>query len=257
MQNINGLNRILIAGIATVILSGGAMAADAGGWGGSPTPPEKDHGAWDIAFGVTLASAYVADGIEYNDGLSVQPYVELTLGMFYLGYWGSNLNSALAASAPDSWEHDISVGIRPELGPLSLDIGYVHYIYDVSGDGGGEVDFKAEISPIERLTLGAEYDHGVGSNQGNNSAEVAASLDLVENFAASAAVGWVFGSAATPYTYWNAGLTWTPVEPLEIDFRYHNAPTAVGGVSKFVVAATLSGSLRGLGLIGPPPPPAP
>jgi uncharacterized protein (TIGR02001 family) len=226
------------------------MAADAGDYGGGPIPPAAhDDSAWDVAFGVTIASAYILDGIEYNDGLSVQPYVELTMGMFYLGYWGSNLNPALAASAPDRWEHDLSVGIRPELGPLSLDLGYVHYLYDVTGDGGASVYITGEVSPVDPLTLGAEFWYGVGLNQGNNSAEVNASVDLIENFAASGAVGWVFGSAATPYTYWNAGLTWTPVEPLEIDFRYHNAPAAVGGVSKFMVSATISSSLRSLGVI--------
>jgi uncharacterized protein (TIGR02001 family) len=252
MQNIKVLKNVFFAGIASVILTGGAMAADADGWGGSPTPPgAEDDSAWDIAFGVTIASAYISDGVEYNDGLSVQPYAELTVGMFYLGYWGSNLNPALAVSGPDSWEHDLSVGIRPELGPLSLDLGYVHYLYDVTGDGGGSVYITGEVSPVDPLTLGAGFWYGVGLNQGSNSAEVNASVDLIENFAASAAVGWIFGSASTPYTHWNAGLTWTPVEPLEIDFRYHSAPaTAPGGaVSKFVVAATLSSSLRSLGII--------
>jgi uncharacterized protein (TIGR02001 family) len=249
MQDISVLKRVLLASAATVLLSTGAMAADAGGDGGGPVPPEEDSSAWDIAFGVTIASSYVSRGIDFTNGIAVQPFAELTVGIFYLGYWGSNLNSALASSGGNTWEHDVSVGIRPELGPLSLDIGYVNYFFSPGGDGGGEFYVQGEISPVDPLTLGAGYWNGVGAIQGFNYAEVNASVDLIENLAASAAVGWVFGSAAAPYTTWNAGLTWTPVEQLEIDARYHSAPASVGGSQKFVVSATFSSSLRSLGLI--------
>lgn len=248
MQNINPLKNALFAGIATVILSGSAMAADAGDGAGYPIPPAAEEASpWDIAFGVTIASSYVARGVDFTNGLAVQPFAELTVGIFYLGYWGSNLG----AFTGDSWEHDVSVGIRPELGPLGLDLGYVHYFLTPNtGDAGGEVYLKAEVSPMDPLTLGAGFWYGTGAINGATYAEVNASLDLIENFAASAAVGWI-GGTATPYTTWNAGLTWTPVEQLEIDFRYHNAPAAApgGALSKFVVSATVSSSLRALGVI--------
>jgi uncharacterized protein (TIGR02001 family) len=246
MQDIKVLKNILFAGIASVILTGGALAADADGWGGSPTPPAaEDDSAWDIAFGVTLASSYISRGMEYTDGLAVQPYAELTVGIFYLGYWGSNLTPAL--NAGDNWEHDISVGIRPELGPISLDIGYVRYLASPSGDCCGEVYITGEVSPVDPLTLGAAfyYDPDIAATY----TEVNAAVDLIDTLAASAAVGFVNDPTAVNYTTWNAGLTWTPVEPLEIDFRYHHAPTSAGGVQKFVVAATISSSLRSLGVI--------
>jgi uncharacterized protein (TIGR02001 family) len=254
MHNIKVLKNVFFAGIASVILTSGALAADAGGDYVVPTAPEAES-AWDIAFGVTFASSYISRGIEFTDGLAVQPWAELTVGMFYLGYWGSNLTPAL--NGGDTWEHDLSIGIRPELGPVSLDLGYVHYIYTSSGDGGGEVHITGEVSPVEPLTLGAGFWYGVGSLQDSYYTEVNASVDLIENLSASAAVGWIGGSATTPYTTWNAGLTWNPVEPLEIDARYHWAPVSVGGEQKFVISASISSSLSALGFGAPPPPPPP
>jgi len=245
MHNINGLKKVLFAGIATVILSGGAMAADAGGWGGSPTPPADEAASpWDVAFGVTVTNDYVSRGIsQTSGGAAVQPWAELTVGMFYLGYWGSNVDSGFTGG---NWEHDLSIGVRPEFGPVSLDIGYVRYIYD-TGDCCGEVYVKGEVSPVDPLTLGAHFFYSPDFQ--TTYTEVNASVGLMEHLSASAAVGFI-GNSSADYTTWNAGLTWNPVEPLEIDVRYHWAPSSVAnGVQKVVVSASVSSSLRSLGVI--------
>ncbi len=246
MQNIKLLKNVLFAGVASVILSGGAMAADADSWGGSPTPPAtEDEGAWDIAFGVTVTSDYISRGISLSSNqAAVQPWVELNVGMFYAGVWMSTL--------PGDFEYDPYIGIRPELGPLSLDLGYIAYFTSNTGGGSGEVYITAEVSPVDPLTLGAEFWAGTGGLAGINYVEVNASVDVIDTVSASAAVGWVLDPGVVDtgnYTTWNAGLTWNPVEPLEIDARYHFAPSSVGGESKVVISATLSSSLRAIGAI--------
>ena len=245
MQNKSGLKRLLLAGAVAALMPGAALAADAVYDGAALPPSDGPESPWDIAFGVTVTSDYIGRGFtQTNYGPAVQPWAELTLGMFYLGYWGSNTS---LVSTPGNWEHDLSVGIRPEFGPVSLDLGYAQYIYD-TGNCCGEVYVKAEVSPVDPLTLGAGFWYGTGSISGATYAEVNAAVDLMYDFSASAAVGFIGGTAA-PYTTWNAGLTWNPVEPLEIDVRYHSAPASAGGVSKFVVSASISSSLKSLGII--------
>jgi uncharacterized protein (TIGR02001 family) len=243
MLDIKVLKNILFAGAASVILTGGALAADAGGDYAVPTAPEADS-AWDVAFGVTVTSDYVSRGItQTSGGAAVQPWAELTVGMFYLGYWGSNVDPGFTGG---NWEHDLSVGIRPVVGPVSLDIGYVRYIYD-TGDCCGEVYIKGEVTPVDPLTLGAHFFYSPDFS--TTYAEVNASVALMDTVSASAAVGFI-GNSAADYTTWNAGLTWNPVEPLEIDVRYHWAPSSIGNsVQKVVVSASISSSLRSLGVI--------
>lgn len=244
MMKFNTLKTLVFACASSVILSSAVLAADAS------DAVEPSSGDWDLSFGVTLTSDYVARGISYtNGGAAVQPEAELTfMSLLYVGWWGSNVTANLFTGTP-SWENDFSVGVRPELGPLSFDIGHVWYTYnDPADNGGGEAYIQAEVSPADPVTLGAQYWMGTGTLAGTSYAEVNGSFEFMEHFSASAAVGWV--NSGTPYTTWNAGVTWTPIDPLAVDVRYHFAPnTITGAVSKVVVSASVSSSLRALGII--------
>jgi len=250
-MNLKALQALLLAGAASALLSTAALAADAADFGAD----ESSGLDWDISFGVTVTSDYVARGISYTDGgPAVQPEAEISFWWLYAGWWGSNVTATNFSGSP-SWENDFSVGIRPEFGPVSLDIGHVWYTFnDPADNGAGEAYIQASVTPMDPVTIGAQYWMGTGNGAGTDYAEINGSVDFMEHFSASAAVGWII-DPTTPYTTWNAGFTWTPVDPLEIDFRYHYAPSSVGGVSKFVVSASVSSSLRSLGLFGAPPPP--
>lgn len=230
------LKAVLVAGAASALISTAAFAAD---FEDATAPASGEPSAWDIAFGVTLTSDYIGRGVSWTDGgAAIQPWAELTVGWFYAGYWGSNVTG--------DWEHDLSVGIRPELGPFTFDIGYVQYLYSLAGDGGSEVYGKVEVTPVDPVTIGAGYWYGLGILDTTSYAEVNASIDLIEDLSASAAVGWVNDPNALvmgSYTTWNAGLTWTPVDPFELDLRYYSSPF----VSKVVVSASISSSLRSIG----------
>src|ERR1700690_2402403 len=85
--------------------------------------------AFDVAFGGALTSDYISRGATQTDHQAAfQPWAELDYKLFYAGYWGSNVSAEGIAD----WENDLSIGIRPTLGPVSLALGYVRYIY--SGD---------------------------------------------------------------------------------------------------------------------------
>lgn len=237
MSNI--LKTVLLAGAAAAVLSSAALAADAPDLT-VPAPAESD---WDIAFGVTLTSDYIARGnTQTNYGPAIQPWVEFDYNIFYAGYWGSNVSPVSLGSAA-TWESDFSVGIRPELGPFKFDLGHVWYVYNDPTSNGSEAYIKASVSPIEMLTIGGAFYYGTGGGiVGWTYTEANASVDLTHGFSTSAAVGWV-GGAASPYTTWNAGLTWKPADPLSIDVRYHAGPTA----NKVMVSASISSSLKGIG----------
>jgi len=219
-----------LAGAAVALLLAAAGVAGA-------ADREADAAAaksmFDVAFGVTATSDYIWRGNTQTDhGPAIQPWVELDHGIFYLGYWGSNVAG--------DWEHDLSVGIRPELGPLSLDLGYVRYIYS-SGDCCGELYLMASVNPVDPLTLGAAvyFDPAASDTyfEGN------AAIDVHDNISLSGAVGvQAFGDGSPSETSWNTGASWSPLDWLTLDGRYYGGPTA----NRFVVSLSVESALSAL-----------
>ncbi len=180
--------------------------------------------------------------ITQTDGnAAVQPWAELTVhDIFYLGYWGSNVSSVVTGG---SWEHDFSIGVRPSLGPVDFDFGYVRYVYD-TGDCCGEAYAKASFSPADPLTIGGSVYYDPDSR--NVYLEGNGSIDLPHDISLSAAVGvQSYGDGSSSDTSWNAGASWSPYDWVTLDGRYYGGPTA----NKFVVALSFQSSLSELGLI--------
>ena len=106
---------------------------------------------FDVAFGVALTSDYVSRGITNSDSRPaiqgyIEPSVELpNVGAAYINVWSSNVNYG---EGFEGAEIDVAGGIRPQFGPVSLDLGYVHYFYTpehVSPDY-GEIFAKADYN---------------------------------------------------------------------------------------------------------------
>ena len=94
-------------------------------------------GGLSFSGSVTVATAYVSDGLEYSDGLVVQPYLELGYAGFYAGIWATNAEEDLLGA---SSEVDFYIGYRGEAGSFYYDIGYGYYVYPgASGFNSGEV----------------------------------------------------------------------------------------------------------------------
>ncbi|MEX0852308.1 MAG: TorF family putative porin [Bauldia sp.] len=223
------------AAAAVMVLAGAglARAADATVYeDGAAVDQAAAESMFDVAFGVTVTSEYVSRGYALSDGIAVQPWVEFDYGMFYVGYWGSNVVG--------DWEHDLSVGFRPEIGPFSLDLGYVRYLYN-SGDCCGELYLKASVSPADPLTVGAAAFFDPDSS--NAYFEGNASIDLPHNFSISGAAGvQTYGDGSADDFSWNAGGSWSPLDWLTLDGRYHGGPDS----DMFVVSLAISTSLSAL-----------
>src|SRR5690606_37881837 len=116
-------------------------------------------------------------------------YIEPSYGIFYAGLWFSTVSGVGGYTADDDLEYDLYLGVRPEFGNLSLDFGYVRYLYDSSGDDCrcGELYAKATYAFTDMFSAGGEiyYDPKWETTYGVLNAEVSLPYD----FAVSAAVG--------------------------------------------------------------------
>lgn len=218
-----------IALAASTAISASAFAAD-----DVAITQEEIASAFDIAFGIALTSRYVSRGVAQTNGPAVQGYIEGSYNIFYAGIWASSLDSLMA---PDDAEIDIYAGVRPEFGNLALDIGYVRYIYNSTGDCCGEAYAKATYTFNDMFSAGAEiyYDFDLNTTYGNLNAEVALPYD----FAVSGGVGTWFNGDVD----WNVGLSYTYAETLTFDVRYHDANTQP---ARFTAMVSVDSSLSAL-----------
>lgn len=200
------LKGLLIGAVATAAIATGAQAADA--------TQEAIASKFDVAFGAAVTTQYVSRGARQSDGFAVQGYIEPSYGMFYAGVWASNIGPVL--TAPDTVEIDLYGGIRPTFGNLSLDLGYAHYFYDVTGTVGGEIYGKASYAFNDTFTGGLELYQDVWVNQ--TYGVVNAQVALPHNFALSAALG---NNFTTGNVDWNAGVSYTFADTVTLDLRYH------------------------------------
>lgn len=120
----------------------------------------------DVTAAVDVNSAYVWRGITFNDGVVVQPSVDVTAGGFGFNVWG-NLDVDDYDDTLDSGEFseiDLTMTYGIEAGPVGLTAGYIEYLFPTTEVGGAEgtreVFLDASIQdiglmePIEGLSIG-------------------------------------------------------------------------------------------------------
>jgi len=215
----------------------------------SATPTEAPKFGYTLT--ITGTSDYIFRGVSYTDNQpAFQPYLELTYGIAYLGFWGSNINLGCPAEiCYKPWEFDIYAGIRPVTGSgaraINWDIGILYYTYP-DAPGGGQLDYvegkiAATTTPVTNLTLGfnayATPDQGLAITE-TETIEGTAAYTLPKFKIAGndwtptlgGLIGFTHGdsNADLPngpflsghdYTYWNAGLK-VAVDKYFMDFRY-------------------------------------
>jgi uncharacterized protein (TIGR02001 family) len=184
---------------------------------------------FDIAFGIALTTDYVSRGITNSNSDAaiqgyVEPHIELpTIGTAYINVWASNVDYGVGFVGT---EIDVAAGIRPEFGPLSLDLGYIHYFYTpehVSPDY-GEVFAKADYNFDDKFTVGARVFFAPDFNQSGNTATwVAAGIrvPLPKDFSAYGGIGYQFfeDPGAFEQLAWTAGLSYS-WKAVTLDLRY-------------------------------------
>ena len=222
----------VLAGLASFLLGSDAYAIEQAFEPIEPTASEAEAAIgqrqptfpFDVSFGVAFTTNYVSRGITNSgDHPAVQGYIEPSIGPLYLNVWSSNVDFG---EDFEGAEIDTAIGVRPEFGPLSLDLGYVHYFYapkDVSPDY-GELFAKADYNFNDRFTLGARVFFAPDYNQSGDTATFVAGgikVPLPHDFSVYAGIGYQFfeDPAAFEQLAWTVGASYS-WKALTFDVRY-------------------------------------
>ncbi|MFO7560359.1 MAG: TorF family putative porin [Desulfobacterales bacterium] len=114
--------------------------------------------AADVTAAVDVNSAYVWRGITFNDGLVVQPSVDVTSGGFGLNVWG-NLDADDYDDTLESGEFseiDLTASYGFTVKSVSVTVGYIEYLFPAGGPGTREVYGGIGIEPVKGLTTGVD-----------------------------------------------------------------------------------------------------
>jgi uncharacterized protein (TIGR02001 family) len=206
-----------MARLQAVLLAGAALAA--------ASPARAAERPLDLTLSLGGATDYVFRGVSQTGGRP-QGYASADVALGRLGYAGAWVSKVRLNGAGGA-EYDLYAGVRPSLGPVSLDLGLVRYGYSRQPDGGdGDfIEFKALGSvPLGPATFGAaiyrspDYFGRLGAA---TYYEVnAASLIPRSRFSVSAAVGRQAIGRAADYSTWNLGIGYAASEHLGFDLRY-------------------------------------
>ena len=115
----------------------------------------------DVTTAVDVNSAYVWRGITFNDGMVVQPSVNVAAGNgFNLNVWG-NLDVDDYNDSLDSGEFsevDLTMSYTHQAGPVALTAGYIEYLFPTTETGGAEgtreVYLDASVAPAGGFSVG-------------------------------------------------------------------------------------------------------
>jgi uncharacterized protein (TIGR02001 family) len=178
----------------------------------------------DLAFSVGAASDYVFRGVSQTRGRpQAFASADVALGRIgYAGAWASNVR----LTGRTGMEYDLYGGVRPSLGPVSLDLGLVRYGYTRQPTV-GRLDF-VEAKALASLPLGPAI-FGVGLYHaahflGGGPAtyyEVNASSQIPRTrFSVSGAAGRQQISRGGDYSTWNLGVGYAATDRVGFDLRY-------------------------------------
>ncbi len=247
---------IVTVGLLSGLMFAGAALADGGAGGSIKDAPKAEEGrklTWSWNIGAT--SDYIFRGISQNmRNPAAQGGVDMTYGIFYAGVWASDVNFGTNAilggvGSVANVEVDLYAGIKPVLGPVTFDLGVIHYAYLGGKDKGPrfnqfreqdytELKVGASATFIPKLTtsitafFSPQYTNGQGFTttlEGTVAYELPMMMKITPTL--SGTVGSVMGDARDTkdpftaangkdsYMYYNGGVT-LGMDKLSLDFRY-------------------------------------
>ena len=212
----------LLAAAASVAMGGVALAQD-------------DARPLGLTFNIGGNSDYVFRGISQSDeNPSLFGGADVVLGgIGYAGVWASTVDFNNGTDL----EYDLYAGVKPVLGPVTLDLGLIYYGYVDSPAGSDQdyLEFKAAASvPVGPGTLGAAVyysDEFFGDTGHATYYEVNGSVAIPDTkFSLSGAVGHQEVVGPLDYNTWNLGVGYAINDKVGIDLRYFDTDEDFGDI---------------------------
>lgn len=143
---------------------------------------------FSVYYGVGITSNYISKGFtQTEDEPAFQPYVEFGYGIGYFSLWGSNVNFG-----EEDLELDVGLGVRPTIGSVDLDVGYVQYFYQEDTEDYGEAYVYASLPVADTAYVELDYWYEVYAHY--QTAYFGAGMDMPGGFAVSGGIGSDFGT---------------------------------------------------------------
>lgn len=201
-----------------------------------------------VTFNIGVTSDYVYRGVSQTDeSPALQAGADVSSGILYGGVWASNVDFYDSTDA----EIDVYAGVKPTVGPVSLDLGVIYYGY-VNAPSAVDYafwEFKAAGSvPAGPFTLGAaayyspDFFGGVGDSLYY---EANASISPADKWTVTAAVGkqTINDFSFLDYTTYNIGVSYAFTDKFSGDLRFHDSDLGCGSICDSRVVVSLKATL--------------
>ncbi len=204
--------KLALCGAAASLAIAGAAAA-------------QDDSGVSFSYNAGIATDYVFRGISQTDSEQLFGGIDLSADKFYAGAWLSNVDFGDGTDA----ELDLYVGVKPELGPVTLDLAAIYYGYigEAKNADYEYAELKAAGSiPVGPATLGiaSYYSPEFFGNTGQATyVEGNGAWTINDQWSVGGAVGKQYIENAADYTTWNLGVGWAPIEHVAFDLRYSDS----------------------------------
>lgn len=118
----------------------------------------------EVTAGADVVSAYVWRGITFNEGLVVQPYVDVAAANgFAINVWGNYDIDDYDNTLDDNEfsEIDLTLSYGFSLEPVDITVGHIEYLFPNGGAGTSEIFLSAYVSLFDNISAGIEayYDY--------------------------------------------------------------------------------------------------
>jgi uncharacterized protein (TIGR02001 family) len=241
-MQMKALRLSFLAAAGTLALAGAARADDA------PAAAPAETRPLVVVFNVGAASDYEFRGIsQTNNKPDVFGGIDVTIfSIGYAGAWVSNVDFLHGAQT----EYDLYAGVKPIVGPVTIDFGVIRYGYTSQPSGPHETYTELKVAPSMSLgpvTIGLAYfysDQFFGHTGKASYYEINSSIPIGETpYSASGAIGHQDVVGPHDYNTWNVGLSYAVNSHFGLDLRYWDTDEhRFGNVfkSKLVLGAKLT-----------------
>ncbi len=182
----------------------------------------------EFSANVGVVTDYVFRGFSQTDeNPAVQGGVDMTVGNFYAGVWGSTIDFGDDSPA----EVDIYGGYRTEALGFAWDFGVVGYLYpSAEADNYDFVEFKVGASrAFGDVTLGGAVFYSpqfFGIDEEAYYYELNGAVPIADKWTVSAAIGRQTLDVSDDYATWNVGVVYAFDDNISFDVRYHDTDTS-------------------------------